>query len=80
MTSQAISSTDAAGTNTVSSGNPNVLGVKGGDNAKFDVANSEAWTFDFDQDVTLKQVIVSAVDGNLEVIAGAEKTASHQER
>ena len=63
LTSQAISSTDAAGTNTVSTDNPNILGVKGGADARFDVSNSEAWTFDFDQDVTLKYLIVSAVDG-----------------
>jgi hypothetical protein len=67
LTSRSISSTLAAGTNTFSTGSPNILGITGGDNAKFDVANSEAWTFDFDQDVTLKYIIVSAVDGPVDM-------------
>jgi arylsulfatase A-like enzyme len=67
LTSRTISSTDPSGTNTISSGTPNVLGIKGGDNAKFDLANSEAWSFDFDQDVILKNIIISAVDGPVDM-------------
>lgn len=67
LTSRTISSDLAIGTNTFSTGSPNILGIFGGDNAKFDVANNEAWTFDFDQDVTLKYIIVSAVDGPVDM-------------
>lgn len=67
LTSRSISSTLAEGTNTFATGSPNILGITGGDDAKFDVANSEAWTFDFDQDVTLKYIIVAAVDGPVDM-------------
>jgi len=67
LTSVAISSSNPAGTNTFSSGSPNVLGVGGVDDSKFDVSAAEAWTFDFDREVVLKHLIVSAVDGNLDM-------------
>ena len=59
FTTTAIASTDSAGTNTVASGG--ILGVKGGDNAKFDSANSESISFQFDHAVVLKQLIFSAL-------------------
>jgi arylsulfatase A-like enzyme len=62
LTSRAIASTDAAGTNTFATGNPNVLGITGGDNAKFNHQSDEEWTFDFDQDVVLNNLILSALD------------------
>jgi hypothetical protein len=51
---QAIDSTDPAGTNTFVSGGS--LGITGGDNAKLDSANAEAWTLDFDTDVYLYRI------------------------
>jgi hypothetical protein len=60
LITSAISSTHPAGTNTATS-SAGVLGVKGGDNAKFDAANSEGWTFRFDHAVVLKQLILSAI-------------------
>ncbi len=59
LTTTLIGSTDPAGTNTFTSGG--VLGVKGGDNAKFDALNSEQWAFEFDHPVVLKQLIFSAI-------------------
>jgi len=61
-----ISSTDPEGTNTITSGG--VLGIKGGENAKFDSTNSEKWTFDFDRAVVLKQLILSAIQYDGETV------------
>jgi hypothetical protein len=68
LTSRDISSTLAAGDKTYSSGTPNVLGITGGDNAKFDHSYDEEWTFDFDRDIVLKQLIVAAMDFSSETV------------
>lgn len=60
LTTTQISSSDPAGTNTVVS--VGVLGIKGTDNAKFDAANAETWAFEFNQDVVLKQLLLSAIN------------------
>lgn len=76
LTTTMVSSTDPAGTNTFTSGG--VLGVKGGDNAKFDSANTEQWAFGFDRAVVLKQLILSAIqyDGETaEVTINGETTS-----
>jgi hypothetical protein len=52
-------SSDVAGTNMVTSGG--VLGVRGGDNAKFDASKAEAFSFSFDRAVVLKKLILSAL-------------------
>ena len=59
MTTTQIASTDPAGTNTYTSGG--VLGILGGDNAKFDAGNSEQLSFEFNQPVLLKQILFSAL-------------------
>lgn len=55
---------------TGAAGSPNVLGVQandtGDDAAKFNVGNTEAWTFSFNQDVTIDHMIGAAMDFNLE--------------
>lgn len=55
---------------TGAAGSPNVLGVQandtGDDSAKFNVGNTEAWTFSFNQDVTIDHMIGAAMDFNLE--------------
>jgi len=61
-----ISSTDTAGTNTFTSGG--VLGVKGGDNAKFDSANLEQLSFEFDHPVVLRQLLFTALNYNGETM------------
>jgi hypothetical protein len=68
LTTRDISSTLPGGTNTYSSGTPNVLGVTGGDNAKFDAQYDEEWTFDFDADVVLKKLILTALEFSGETI------------
>lgn len=50
---------------TSAAGSPNVLGVQafsGEDAAKFNIGNTEAWTFSFNQDVTLDHMIGAAMD------------------
>ena len=64
LISTGISSTAPAGTNTVTSGG--VLGIKGGDNSKFDSDNAEQWAFGFDRAVVLKHLILSALDNDNE--------------
>lgn len=61
-----VSSVDPAGTNTVASGG--VLGIKGGDNAKFDAANMEQWAFSFDRAAVLRKMIFSALQFDGETI------------
>jgi hypothetical protein len=61
----AIDSTLPEGTNTVVSGGS--LGITGGDNAKLDSENGEAWTLDFDTDVYLYKVGLKGFTGGLEV-------------
>ncbi|MEN1680962.1 MAG: hypothetical protein AAGJ46_15340 [Planctomycetota bacterium] len=56
---------------TFSSGTPNILGVGGGDTAKFDsnaTVSNESWTFDFNRDVTVKHLVFSALGFNGETI------------
>ncbi len=61
-----IGSSDPAGTNTVASSG--VLGIKGGDNAKFDAVNAETWAFEFNRSVVLKQLVFSALQFDPETI------------
>jgi hypothetical protein len=68
LTSRVISSTAPVGTNTVSSGDPNVLGIAGGDNAKFNHQYDEEWTFDFNTNIVLRQLILAAIDGDAETV------------
>lgn len=68
LTSRVISSTDATGTNTYSTGNPNVLGITGGDNAKFNHQFDQEWTFDFSTNIVLKQLILAAMDFDGETV------------
>ncbi len=69
LTSQVVTTDDATKT-TVSSGTPNVIGVTGNNAAaKFDATTNEAWTFDFDQDVKLRQLVFTALGFNGETIA-----------
>ncbi len=48
-----------SGSNSFASSVPNILGVDGGDPAKFDVG--EAWTFEFNKQVQLKQLVLSGL-------------------
>lgn len=64
MITAQIASTDAEGTNTFTSGG--VLGITGGDNAKFDAANSEALSFEFNRPVLLRQLLFAALDFDVE--------------
>ena len=64
LTTQAIGST-AAPMTTVSSSLPNILGVN---NPRFDVLDSDSWTFDFNQDVVLKQLVFAALDFDGETV------------
>jgi hypothetical protein len=57
-----------AGSNTFSSGLPNVLGVKGGDDAKFDAGLGEAWTFEFNRTIELRQLVIAALDSSSETV------------
>lgn len=59
LTTTQIGSTDPEGTNTFTSGG--VLGITGGDNAKFDSAHSEQLSFEFNQPVLLRQILFSAL-------------------
>ncbi|MEM9752043.1 MAG: hypothetical protein AAF916_01510 [Planctomycetota bacterium] len=71
LTTTGLVTTDpafSAAPETFATGSPNILGVKGGDNGKFDAGFGESWSFDFNQDVTLKQVVFSALDGAGETI------------
>jgi hypothetical protein len=68
LTSRMISSSEPVGTNTVSSGDPNVLGITGGDNAKFNHQYDEEWTFDFNTNMVLRQLILVAMDGDAETV------------
>jgi arylsulfatase A-like enzyme len=68
LTSQLVTTDDATKT-TASSGTPNILGVSGSSAAaKFDSATNEAWSFDFDQDVTLRHLVFSALGFDSESI------------
>ncbi|GEM_PF-3586801 len=60
LTSVSVAGTGATGTR--SNGNPNVLGVDAVDAAKFDSSSGDTWTFEFDEDVKLRQLILSALD------------------
>ncbi|MEN1680963.1 MAG: hypothetical protein AAGJ46_15345 [Planctomycetota bacterium] len=64
LTTRAIGST-VASPMTVSSNTPNILGVN---NPRFDVVDSDSWSFDFNQDVVLKQLVFAALDFNGETI------------
>lgn len=57
-----------SGSNTFSSGSPNILGITGGDNAKFNTGLGESWTFEFNKPVLLKQLVLSAMDGDAETV------------
>jgi arylsulfatase A-like enzyme len=67
LTSVAVAGNGATGTR--SSGNPNVLGVDPADAAKFDSSSGDTWTFEFDEDVKLRQLILSALDNAGETIS-----------
>lgn len=56
------------GSNTFSSGSPNVLGVTGGDDGKFNTGLGESWTFEFNKDVYLNQLVLTALDGDAETV------------
>ena len=76
LTTTQIASTDEAGTNTYTSGG--VLGILGGDNAKFDASNSEQLSFEFNQPVLLKQIFFTALNYDSETVTisvnGVERT------
>lgn len=56
------------GSNTFASGSPNILGVTGGDNAKFNTGLGESWTFEFNKPVLLNQLVLTAMDGDGEIV------------
>jgi hypothetical protein len=68
LTTTLISSTDAAGTNTVINASTGVIGIKGGDNAKFDTSNTEQWAFEFNQPVVLRQLLFAAINNDTEEV------------
>lgn len=72
-----LTTTGISATNTTSgfpttgaAGAPNVLGVQandtGDDAAKFNIGNTESWTFQFNKDVTLLYMVGAAMDFDLE--------------
>ena len=65
LTTRSIGSTATPPLVTTASSSPNILGVT---NARFDSAESESWSFDFDQDVVLKHLVFSALDFDGETI------------
>jgi len=57
------------GSSTFATGLPNVLGITGGAaNAQFNASAGEAWTFEFNKPVQLKQLVLTALDFNAETI------------
>jgi arylsulfatase A-like enzyme len=66
LTSVSVAGTGATGTR--SNGNPNVLGVDAVDAAKFDSSSGDTWTFEFDEDVKLRQLVFSALNYNGETV------------
>jgi hypothetical protein len=57
-----------AGSNTFAFGTPNILGITGGDNGKFNTDLGEAWTFEFNKDVLLNQLVLTALDFDGETV------------
>lgn len=57
-----------AGSNTFVFGSPNILGITGGDNGKFDTELGDAWTFEFNKDVLLKQLVFAGLGYDGETI------------
>ena len=58
--------TTSATSNTAVNSSTGVLGIKGGDNAKFDSSLGEEWVFAFDRPVVLKQLLIAAVNSDSE--------------
>jgi hypothetical protein len=57
-----------SGSNTFSFGAPNILGITGSDNGKFNTILGEAWTFEFNKDVWLNQLVLTALDFDGETV------------
>ena len=62
-------STTFATSNTAINGSTGVIGIMGGDNAKFDPGLAEQWSLEFNQPVVLKQLLLAAVNGDAEEVS-----------